>query len=157
MTDSLKQEFTFRITNANKSEMIVILCDMFDVYVTEAKDAIEKGNYEEFHDGIRKSRAVLSELIKSLNHQYEIGRNLYSLYRFFERCLIKADIRRDKTTLIPCMNMMRKLNESFEKVSKLDPTGAIMQNTESVYAGMTYGKNDINENMNSTYNRGFFA
>ena len=61
MTDELKQQFTRRITNANKSELIVILCDMFDIYVSDAKTAIEEGDQACFKNNIRYARAVLSE------------------------------------------------------------------------------------------------
>ncbi len=157
MTDELKQQFTRRITNANKSELIVILCDMFDIYVSDAKTAIENGNQAVFKNNIRYARAVLSELIDSLNLEYELARNIYQLYRFVERYLIKADIKLDKTYLIPCLNIMRKMNESYEKIAKIDPSGPVMKNTEEVYAGMTYGRTDLNENMNTAYNRGFWA
>lgn len=157
MTDAMKQEFTCRITNANRTEMIVILCDMFDIYLTDAKSAIEDGDKEGFKTEIGRARAVLSELIKSLDTHYEIAANIYGIYRFIERCLIKAELRYDKTLMIPCMNMMRKLNESYEKVAKLDPSPAIMQNTETVYAGMTYGRNDISESHSMAANRGYWA
>ena len=157
MTDELKQQFTRRITNANKSELIVILCDMFDIYVSDAKTAIEDGDTVVFKNNIRYARAVLSELIDSLNLEYELARNIYQLYRFVERYLIKADIKLDKTYLIPCLNIMRKMNESYEKIGKLDPSGPVMKNTEEVYAGITYGRGDLNENMNTAYNRGYWA
>lgn len=169
MTDELKQEFTRRITKANKSEMIVILCDMFDIYVSEAKEVLDNftgGNArynlsederKEYKEAIRKARAVLLELINSLNREYEIANNLYQLYRYVEKRLIEAQVRVDKAALVNAANIMKRLNESYEKVAKADISPAIMSNTEDVYAGMTYGRGDLNSNYMAESNRGFFA
>lgn len=169
MTDELKQEFTRRITKANKSEMIVILCDMFDIYVSEAKEVLDNftgGNArynlsederKEYKEAIRKARAVLLELINSLNREYEIANNLYQLYRYVEKRLIEAQVRVDKAALVNAANIMKRLNESYEKVAKADLSPAIMSNTEDVYAGMTYGRGDLNSNYMAESNRGFFA
>lgn len=157
MNNAMKQEFTKRITNANKSELIVILCDMFDIYISDAKQAFEDNDLNSFHANIQNGRAVLSELINSLDRSYEVANNIYSLYRYIERLLIEADIRNEKTPLIPARNILLKLNESYASISLLDPSPAVMQNTETVFAGMTYGKDSINESSYSKANRGYFV
>ena len=35
--------------------------------------------------------------------------------------------------------------ESFEQVAKQDTSGAVMANTQQIYAGLTYGKGTLNE------------
>ena len=42
MTDEKKQEFTLRITSANKTELVEILYEMLLVYIDDANDAIVK-------------------------------------------------------------------------------------------------------------------
>lgn len=169
MNDELKQEFTRRITKANKSDMIVILCDMFDIYVSDAKEVLDNfmGNdirrnisREEkttYKNAIKYARNVLLELINSLNREYEIANNIYALYRYVERRLIEADIKYDKAALVHAANIMKKLNTAYEKVAEVDISPAIMQNTEEVYAGMTYGRSNINASYMTDSNRGFFA
>ena len=41
MTKELKQEFTLRITQANKTQLITILYEMVLLYLEEAKAAID--------------------------------------------------------------------------------------------------------------------
>ena len=48
MTDDLKQAFTLRISQANKSQMVVILYEMLLAYVQDAEVAI-KAIYEIIH------------------------------------------------------------------------------------------------------------
>jgi len=43
MTKELKQEYTLRISRANKSELVVILYEMLIDYIDEAKENLDKG------------------------------------------------------------------------------------------------------------------
>ena len=53
--------------------------------------------------------------------------------------------------------VMTKLKEAFEEVAKQDTSGPLMENTQQVYAGLTYGKGSLNEVLISgdEYNRGY--
>lgn len=62
MTKELKQEYTLKITQANKSELIVILYEMLLLYLEEAEQGHEKEDKAGFRDGIRKARGCLKEL-----------------------------------------------------------------------------------------------
>lgn len=157
MTDERKQEFTLRITNANISELTVILCDMFTEYCSDAKNAIDNDDRKQFHIEIGRARRVLSELINSLDRSLELANCIYELYRFSERMLIKADIKLDKTFILNSENVINKLNESYRKISSQDKSGPLMRNTEEVYAGMTYGKYDVSSATVGGNNRGFLA
>ena len=50
------------------------------------------------------------------------------------------------------------LKEAYEVLAIQDQSGPVMQNTQAVYAGLTYGKDDLTENMTDQgTNRGFLA
>ncbi len=154
MTSEKKQEFTLRITQANKSELVVILYDMFQAYLEDA----EQAEGEAFHKAISQARAVLNELIESLAMEYEIAKNLYQIYRYVERLLIQADVRQDKEPLKEVSGHMKQLRDAYDTISKEDTSPSVMENTEVVYAGMTYGKSDLNENnVGGASKRGFLA
>ena len=156
MKPEQKQEFTRRIINANKSDLVVILYDMFHQDVAEAIDYCSNGNHEGMHSEISGARLVLSELINSLDREYEVANNLYSIYRFVERRLIEADIKKSDIGLYDADRLMSKLGESFKKIAVKDNEPPIMQNVEKVYAGVTYGKGMINET-SASINRGMLA
>ena len=48
MKKEKKQEFTLRISRANKTQMIVILYDMGLTYLEDAVEVFEKNNYKEY-------------------------------------------------------------------------------------------------------------
>ena len=147
MTKELKQQFTLRITQANKSELIVILYDMLLAYVEDAKEAYAEENRAAFHDAIRKIRGCNQELIASLNLEYEPAMNLLSLYIYVNRELVHADVRNDIESLNHVVMVISGLKEAYEVVASQDKSDAVMQNTQAVYAGLTYGRGELTENM----------
>lgn len=157
MTSEAKKEFTLRISGANKSELIAIMYEMFDVYVRDGVDALNCENYSEMHRHLSGARKVLSDLIGALNYEYEISGNLLSIYRYVERQLIKGDVGRDDEPILQGLGLMNKLSKAFHEVARLDESQAVMKNAQPVYAGMTYGRNTLSENSMSDNNRGFLV
>ncbi len=156
MTNEEKQDFMLRISQANKSGLVVILYDMFLTYMKEAKACEPKS--AELCTSIRNSRNVLSELIVSLHMEYDVAKSTCELYRYVERQLIIADVRRDASGLDHAQSVMQRLRDAYAEVAKQDTSAPLMQNADTVYAGMTYGKTDVNTGSTAAgTNRGFLA
>lgn len=156
MTKELKQEYTLRVSQANKSQMIVILYDLIIEYTKEAESAGDDRKL--FGEAIRKIRGCLNELMLSLNFQYELAQPLFQLYLYVNR----ESARAERKNSIECLEHIRMvisgLREAYEEVSRQDTSGPVMENTQSVYAGLTYGKNTLNENLsNQGVDRGFLV
>lgn len=147
MTKELKQQFTLKITQANKSQMVVILYEMLLAYIDEAKTAHAEGDRDGFREGIRKGRGCLNELMASLHFEYEPAMNLLQLYLYANRELARADIRNSAEELEHVEKIMKKLHEAYEKICGQDTSGPVMSNTQTVYAGLTYGKNTLTESL----------
>lgn len=157
MTKEQKQEFTLRISQANKSGLVVILYDIFLAYLQDALDAVAEKNTEQYHVSVKKARDTIGELMHSLNSESSLSGNYASLYGFTLRQLTKADSSKDTKILRQLQTMVASLRETYEKVSKSDTEPAVMGNVQSVYAGLTYGKNNLTENLDQPGNRGFLA
>lgn len=158
MTREYKQQFTLRITQANKTELIVILYEIVLAYMEDAEAALQEGRITEFREALRKVRSCLGELIASLNLDYELAARLLSLYLYCNRELTKADIRKEKEPLVHIRSVITKLLEAYRELAGQDTSGPVMQNSQTVYAGLTYGKNSLAENLTDQgSNRGFRA
>lgn len=156
MTDELKKEFTRKITQANATELIVILYDMILVYIKEAGDFWKKNNKEEYARSLQKIRNCISELMDSLNLEYEVARNMYSLYVFFVKELVKAQTKENGLSFLENIRpMIESLRSAYDQIAGENKSGPIMKNTQTVYAGLTYGKTDVNVNLEQLSNRGF--
>lgn len=153
MTDAIKKEFTLKITQANATELIVILYDMIQAYMKEADEFWACENKEEYVRSLQKIRNCIGELMDSLDLQYEMARNMYSLYVFFLKELVKAE--KDISSVKGFQPMIESLRNAYNTVALENKTGPLMQNTQTVYAGLTYGKKDVNVNLEQLSNRGF--
>lgn len=158
----MKQEqikvFTRRISQCNKGSMIVIIYDIVFAYIEDAKQSYAAGDYEGFKNALRKAQRAVDELIHALNFQYEVSKNLYSLYVFSKETMAKAVVKNSTDELEDVLAVLKDLYEAFTEASKQDHSLPLMQNTQQVYAGMTYGKNDLTETFQvPETSRGFFA
>lgn len=158
MTDEKKKEFTRRLAQCNASEMIVIQYDIFFVYLEDALAAFETGG-ESFKQAIRHADAVLMRLQDSLNFKYELAKQLYPLYNYSRRQLALAQATHKKKPISNARNVMNKLYDAFAQIAAEDQSEPVMQNTQTVYAGYTYGKHSLNEETfdGSEQNRGFLV
>lgn len=147
MTSELKQQFTLKISQANKTQLVVILYEMLLIYIEEAKQADKAQDKEAFHQGIKRAKGCLHELMSSLHFEYPIAGNLLQLYAYADRELTRADIRNSIKELIHVEAIMSKLHAAFETVSEQDVSKSVMANTQTVYAGLTYGRSTLNENL----------
>ena len=56
----------------------------------------------------------------------------------------------------PVMHMLRELKESYEQIASQDTSAPVMENAQTIYAGLTYGKDSLNVSLSDQgTNRGF--
>ena len=149
-------DFTLRITQSNRSELVVVIYDMAIEYVNEACEHYEFDRIEEFLDAAKKARACIYELMSSLDTKYPIAVELMPLYLYMNKLLIHSIIKRKPQDFDAIKRMLQGLSEAFKEVAKKDNSPALMGNTQQVYAGLTYGKGALTESFsNQGSNRGF--
>ncbi len=156
MTKELKQEYTLKITQANKTQLVTILYEMLLIYVGEAKEAHAGEDRGGFREGIRKARGCVNELLASLNFEYELAMNFLQLYLYMNRELARAEVRNSTEPLENVSKVAGQLHASYEKLGEMDTSGPVMSNVQTVYAGLTYGRNSLTENLaDQGIDRGF--
>ncbi len=159
----MKQEdtkaYAARVTQASKSELVVIMYEIILSHIKEAKEFHKKGDLEGFDKELKSSQKFLSELMGTLDCRYVIGLDLMALYLFVNKRIITAIIRRKPDTLDSAEKVLKDLLIGFDGVSKQDNTGPVMKNTQQIYAGLTYGRGTLNETFldPNQMNRGFKA
>lgn len=156
MTKELKQEYTLRITQANKTQLITILYEMTLLYIDEAKEALAAGERDAFKNAIRRIQGCMCELMDSLHLEYELAQNLLQIYLYVNREVAKAALYNTSENLEHIRPVVEKLTAAYKQIEGQDETGPVMGNTQTVYAGLTYGREDIMENITDpAANRGF--
>ena len=158
MTKEKKQELTLRITQANKTELIEILYEMVLCYLEDAAQAHAKEDRPAFREAIRKTRGCFTELLSSLNYEYELANCFSQLYLFCVKELALADVKNRMEHLDHVVSIVSKLKEAYVELSKQDESAPVMQNSQTIYAGLTYGRGELTENMaDQSSNRGYLV
>ena len=158
MKKELIQDFTLRISNANRSELVVIKFDMFDEYITAALEAIDKDDTAVWKAEIHHAINVLESFKNTLDFKYELSENLFLLDQYAETLCYKALSVKNKDFLVEAQGVMKRLSDAFREIAKTDDTPALMGHSEQVVAGMTYGKGSLYEGtVTAEPNRGFWA
>lgn len=158
MTSDKKQAFTRRITQANRTQLVVIVYEMLLVYLEDAMASYKEGDLAEFRRNLQFARDCIGQMRTSLNFEYGLSKNLFSVYCFADRELAN-DIYGNKPDNLDVVKMIfKKLHKAYHTVSKKDESAPLMDNIQDVYAGLTYGKTDVNESvLNSDVTRGYLV
>lgn len=158
MRDELKKEFTRRIAQATPVSMITILYDMTLVYVEDAKEALAAGSEKKFVQEIHRAQDCLMELLNSLEIKYEPAPALRELYLYMHREFAKAIVTGKADLLAQPEHILARLRDAYLELEKTGSFEPVMDNTQQIYAGLTYGKNSLVESLaQPVNNRGFLA
>ena len=144
MTKECKQQFTLRITQANSTQLIVILYEMTLQYLADGEQAVDDAGLVE---AVHRARGCIKELLNSLHREYSPAGELSRLYLFCLRRLAVCEVRRDRTILEEIRKVIAPLCDAYRQIQDQDTSGPVMNNSQTVYAGLTYGRNQLTENM----------
>lgn len=145
MTSEMKQHFTARISQANKTGLVVILYEMTDCYLEEGIRGMEQGDVDALELSFSRARGCINELLYSLHLEYEVANNLRQLYMYCLRRMVYARVHMDLQAAQEVKNIFFRLGRAYQEAVKGDSSPAEMKNTQAVYSGLTYGRSGVVE------------
>lgn len=158
MTQEKKQEYTLRITQANKTQMITIIYEMVMDYLNDTIDALALGKRADADRSIGYAQNCIDELLRSLDMRYELAKNLHKIYIFSKRELLVAGAKGSIHRVWKVQQNFKKLHSAYLELEKADESARLMGNTQTVIAGLTYGRFSLNEDVTAvSMNRGLMA
>lgn len=146
MTSEEMNVYKMRITQAGVGELTVIMLEMEMQWIREAIEAYDNGDMDTYISNVEKAQATQVELMNGLNLDNEVSKDVYSVYVFFNKQLINSKIKRAPQELDRIVEMLEKYHESFLAIAGTDTEGPVMDQSEKVYAGLTYGSGGLVEN-----------
>lgn len=112
------------IMTMTPGDMLITLYDEILKECTAGKIAIEKKNYTEVNRALQKVQRILDHLKATLDFKYEISENLSSLYDYFIRQVMEANIKKDAALLDEVMPMIKDLRDTYSEADKRSRSGA---------------------------------
>jgi flagellar protein FliS len=116
-----------RIKTASQGQLILMLYDEAIKQLSRAHELLELNNSEKKEPGrieqigkaIMKTQAIVTELMVSLDFEQggDIAQNLFSLYTWFNRELVEANIRQDTQRILTVRNMMGDLRTTWNEIA----------------------------------------
>ena len=158
MDKEKQKDFARRVSQANRTQLVAITYDIMLENIKCAYNSLENGKTEEFRAELKSAQKFLGELMRSLDFKYPISVNLLRIYEYVKVILVSSEISGENRGLDSAESVLAKLGSAFHEISSRDNSGAVMENTQQIVAGLTYGKGTLNEaDMTAGANRGFLA
>ena len=145
MNKEKQKDFTRRITQANRTELLVITYDILIGEIEDAEKLYETGDIDEYRRTMKRAQRFIAELMSTLDFTSPISAELLRLYEYVQRLLIKGDVSGKPCDTESAKAVLSGLRSSFAKIAEGDDSAPLMENTQSVFAGLTYGKGTLNE------------
>lgn len=142
------------VVNATKGQL---LCITYELLLEKIELAKQKEGQERKIES-KKAIDIIQMLAGDLDFKVPISRDLFKIYVYVQGLLIQG---KDLHKLEEAYNLIEKIYVGFKEAVKqeeIEKTGTpSIQNAEVIYAGMTYGKGNLNEISLGNNNRGFEA
>ncbi len=107
------------INTANQGKLIVMLYDGAIKFLNIAAENMNPRTYDVVNNNIIKAQDIISELLLSLNMKEggEISQNLSSLYVYFKKRLLEANMQKNAEIIREVLALMKDLRDAWEKIS----------------------------------------
>lgn len=145
MTGEEMKAYQLRISQAGIADLTLVMLEMEMQWIGEALSAYERQNTEEFITCAEKAQAVQVELMNVMNMENPLSVEVYSVFVYINKILIRAKLKEQPLDLARCSGMLRRYHESFAQIAHTDTGGPVMVQSEKVYAGLTYGSGGLVE------------
>lgn len=108
-----------QVNTASQDKLLLMLFDGAIRFCNQAICEIECKENESAHQLVIKAQNILLELMSSLNMDYEISHNLYSLYEYFHHRLVEANIRKDGEIIKEVVKFLTDLRHTWAEAATL--------------------------------------
>ena len=121
MNQYVKQYQKASIETASREQILIMLYDGAIQFLNKAKIAMENNKIEEQNNNLISAQNIIQEFINSLDHEVapQLAQNLESLYEYFIRRLIFANMKRKVEPIDEVLKYLKSLKLTWEKAIRL--------------------------------------
>lgn len=106
------------VNTMTKGEMLILLYDEMGKRLARAGFALEKKDFVVFDQSVTRTREILEYLIKTLDFDYSVSRDLKRMYDFFLFELARLEAGRNQEIILELKALIKDLRDSFETANQ---------------------------------------
>ncbi|HBG22169.1 MAG: flagellar export chaperone FliS [Syntrophaceticus sp.] len=101
------------VQTANPEKLLLMLYDGLVVCLKQAKQAVEEKKMDQAHTSLIQGQDIITELMNTLNMDYDISEGLYKLYDYQRQQLIEANIKKDAEIIDQVLTFTSDLRQTW--------------------------------------------
>ena len=105
-----------KVLTATPAELTLMLYDGAVKFANRAVDALEKKDYENTNINIQRCRAIIVELMSTLNFKYPVAEDFKRMYDYIFNLLVKANMDKDMEALQRALEEIRGMRDVWKEV-----------------------------------------
>ena len=115
-----------RIKTASQGQLIIMLYDeavkqlnrALELLALDSSEKKDPGRIEQISKAVMKTEEIITELMVSLDFEqgWDISKNLFALYNWFNRELLEANIAHDTRRLAAVRDMIAELRGTWSEI-----------------------------------------
>ncbi len=103
-----------KILTARPEDLTLMLYDGLIKFLKQAQMFMEQKNIEKTNNAIIRAQDIINELNITLNMDYEVSKNLRSLYAYMNDRLIDANINKDNNSIEIVLGFAKELRDTWK-------------------------------------------
>jgi flagellar protein FliS len=107
------------VQTSNPAQLVLMLYDGAIRFVKAGVDGISSSDLQKANLNFGKAQTIISELMSTLDHSYDISKNLYALYDYMNFLLIQANVKKNIEPAEEALGYLVDLRGTWVEASKL--------------------------------------
>lgn len=103
------------VLTASPGELTLMLYNGCLKFLNQAKKAVQEKNIEAKHTNLSKAQNIISELMVTLNFDYDIANDMRRLYDYMNRRLIEANIKNDTEIISEVEELVTEFRDTWKE------------------------------------------
>ena len=114
------QQYKQNVVNTSTpQELTLMLYNGLIKFLKLSVQSIEENNKEKTNNNIGRAQDILEEFMSTLDMNFDISNNLYSLYDFMYWHLVDANIKKDKSMVEEVIGFAEELRDTWTQAMRL--------------------------------------
>ena len=109
------QYLKVQVETASPGELTLMLYQEMIKSLLRAKQHYALHQYEDMNAQVHKVRTILSELMATLNMDYDLSKQLFNLYSFYQAHLASFILKRDEAMLDDTLQFSREMADTWKQ------------------------------------------